>query len=74
MLGCLKNTVQSNKHADDELLFPSIDIFKIAMLNKELHHFITELFKPLKLSDFGKYHGINSAISMFSSEPEFVSN
>ena len=42
--------------------FPSIEIFKVAMLNKEMYTFITELFHPIKLSEFGNYYGINKAI------------
>ena len=79
VLGALKNHVQNDKTKatlgkNSDIFFPSIDIFKVAMLNKELHHFITELFKPMKLSDFSKYHTVNKGINMFNEPPEFVRN
>lgn len=57
---------------------PSIDIFKLALLNKFFHRLILDLFMPLKLSQFGDNYGLNKFIDLMSNAPnldkEFVNS
>lgn len=43
---------------------PSIEIFKIACLNKELFNIIMFLFSPLNLIDFGKNYAMNKLMDV----------
>jgi hypothetical protein len=55
---------------------PSIDIFKVAMLNRTLHALVRSqirLAAPM-LTDFGRTVALDKAVEMFWGPPEFMHN
>ena len=50
---------------------PALDVFKLAMLNKEFKKAIESCFEPLKLNDFKKYYDTIKFSEMMAREPDF---
>ena len=48
---------------------PTIDIFKVAMLNRNIHRIVLKMLQPHQLKDFGRYHYIDSIINVLYSKP-----
>lgn len=50
---------------------PTIEIFKIAMLNKKFQQLILNVFKPLKMCHFKKFYEVMQAVEVFGETPNF---
>jgi hypothetical protein len=48
---------------------PTLDVFKLAMLNTKFHKLITKILAPLKLSHFKKYYETLRCVEMFEKTP-----
>ena len=53
---------------------PSIEIFKIAMLNKSFLKIIKFLFQPLKLKDFNNHCALNKLMDMLYLPVDLIEN
>jgi hypothetical protein len=50
---------------------PALDVFKIAVLNREFKKAIEGFFAPLKISDLKMYHDTIKFSRIMASEPDF---
>jgi hypothetical protein len=50
----------------------SIEIFKLACLNKRFNSVITYIYSPMKLPDFGQNHDLNCFLEMLMDKPDLV--
>jgi hypothetical protein len=73
VLGYLKNQVQPPALKKNCPFYPSHHIARVAMLNRDFHDLITEMFSPLSFEDFSLFMSINNAIEMFYEVPECIS-
>ena len=55
----------------DNQLYPTLESFKLAMLNKKFQKLILSIFKNVKLKDFGKYDELEDSLQIFDSSPPF---
>ena len=68
--------IENDVHDDKIRIFfpgslPGLDVFKIAVLNREFKKSFEGFFAPLKLSDLKMYHDTIKFTNIMASEPDF---
>ena len=66
VLSCLYSLVPNEAEN-----YPDIEIFKLACLSKNHYRTILDIYHPLSLPEFGKYHATNCLLSTLYTPPQF---